>query len=259
MLRQVSIKRNSLLSVANSNIAVIIQARMGSNRLPGKMTYEFLGKTMLAHQLSRLKEFGIKNIIVATSSMSRDEAIEKVCLSEDIPCFRGAEDDVMKRYIDCATKHSANVIVRVGGDDPLIDPECIKSLIWAYEEKAADFIYASHREGWIYGTAAELVRFAPLKDSYPGAGKVDREHVVSYIRKNPGFTKYKIYPTKEQNRPDIFLSVDYDEDIKLVEQVFRHFAERGVGYSFTQADLIELYDSGTLTIKNKHLHEGFGD
>ncbi|HWY33640.1 MAG TPA: hypothetical protein VNX68_03275, partial [Nitrosopumilaceae archaeon] len=148
-----------------------------------------------------------------------------------------------------------------GGDDPLIDPNCILSLVKQHKAHSANFIYASHRKGWIYGTAAELIEFGALEKAHRLAtSSVDKEHIVTFIKNNSLFTEIKIAPlNKKEIRDDIFLSVDYREDLDLIEQILVWFSSQNKLYTFGQRDLIALYDSGTLDIRNRDLHQGFSD
>lgn len=239
--------------------AVIIQARMGSTRRPGKIAYEVLKKPLLYHQIKRLQEQCNIPVIVATSEMPADDWTATFCLEMQIPYFRGSENDVMNRYLMAAKNFNIKNIIRVGGDDPLIDPDCINALISENEKEGTDFIFASHRNGWIYGTAAELISTDTLEKAYSNVDNdIDREHVVSYVRKSDLFSKKKISPDDEKLiRPDIFLSVDYQEDLDLISEILINFDKEDKRYTFSQSDVVKLYDSGTLHINNRDLHESF--
>lgn len=241
--------------------AIIIQARMGSTRRAGKISYEILGKPLLQHQINRLKSGSDLPIIIATTDQAADNWTVSFAHDIGVPVFSGSEDDVMQRYIMAAEKFGVENIIRIGGDDPLIDPQVVNNLVSTHQHCNTDFVYASHRNGWIYGTAAELITLEALKRAYPTVNNAcDKEHVVSYIRKNHSFSKHKISPIHNSLiRYDIFLSVDYQEDLDLVEQILTHFSKQGKLYTFTQQELIELYDSGKLNITNKHLHEPFDE
>ncbi len=239
--------------------AVIIQARMGSTRYSGKIAYEISGKPMLWHQLQRLKQGGIENIFVATTLNDNDDITVAISHECGIECFRGDENDVMKRYIDAAEFFRVRNVIRVGGDDPLIDPKCITELIEVHRRNPVDLVYASHKFGWIYGTAGELVKLEALKRAHALTQSAsDREHVISFVKNSDRFSKIKAQPSDPREvRPDIFLSVDYKEDIELVESIIKEFVTKQNKVFFTQRDVIDLYDSGKVNIKNKHLHTGF--
>jgi len=238
---------------------IVIQARMGSNRRPGKINYLFNDEPMLVYQINRLKTFGITDIIVATSDQSQDDIIEKLADICDVQCFRGSENDVLKRFNDCCEKFKIKNVVRVGGDDPLIDPEGIKLLIKTHQKNLNfDLIYSSHPSGWIYGTAAELITSKSLyKVNKLAKNDIDREHVIPYYKKDISLRKMHLSAPNSLHREDIYLSVDYQEDLDLIEQIIDYFTRENKRYTFTQKNLIELYDSKILNITNKHLHSGF--
>ena len=247
--------------MSSINYGVIIQARMSSTRAPSKVAYKILGKEMLFHQIKRLQNNGIENVFVASSLKPDDAEVAEIAKKCGVETFRGSLDNVLERYIMAAKNFSVENIIRVGGDDPLIDPCCIKSLIQAHKNQRADFIYASHKYGWIYGTAAELVECSALEKAQRLAvSKSDKEHVVTFIRNNNAFPQYRISPEKKELiRPDIYFSVDYSQDIELITEVLTYFAKKNKLYSFSQFDLVKLYDSSQLNINNKNLHDGFDE
>jgi spore coat polysaccharide biosynthesis protein SpsF len=238
---------------------VIIQARMGSSRRPGKINYLFDNEPMLMYQINRLKKFGLKNIIVATSNNNSDDLTELIAKKSNVKCFRGSENNVLKRFYQCALKYKINTIIRVGGDDPLVDPMGIKELLNTHSNnQKTDLVYSSHSKGWIYGTAAELFTFDTLKKAHKlSINNFDKEHIIPYLKKNKTIKKEKIYTKSLYNREDIYLSVDYQEDLDLIEQIIYYFTKKNKRYSFTQKELIKLYDSDYLNINNRHLHSGF--
>jgi len=143
------------MSAEDEKYGIIIQARLGSSRLPGKVMSDIDGQPLIIRQLRRLRHISkINKIIVATSSDPTDDKIEEVCKLNGFDCFRGPLNDVMERFILCAKKFKIDYIIRVGGDDPLIDGRCCDHLMDMHKKKAYDFMYASNREGWPYGCAA---------------------------------------------------------------------------------------------------------
>lgn len=240
------------------NYAVVIQARMNSTRLPAKVSKLLLGEEMLYHQILRLKKGGIDHVFVATSSSKEDERIVEIAKRANVEVFCGSLNDVLSRYCDAASHWDIKNVIRVGGDDPLVDPQGILALIRAHENNPCNLVYSSHSKGWIYGTAAELIETEALIHCRSLAkSSEDKEHVVSYIRKSPAFSKSKVYPVLKEQRSDIYLSVDYEEDIHLIEQILTYFDNDGRVHTFLQQELIELYDSGKVVISNRDLHSGF--
>lgn len=238
---------------------VIIQARVGSTRAPAKVMHEMQGEPMLGYQIQRIKSAGFDNVVVATTNLDGDKRVVETAEAFGANWFRGSENDVMSRYLECAREISASVFYRVTGDDPLVDPQGMLALATEMVKSSADLVYSNHPEGWVYGTTAELVsRFALERAAQETQDASDREHVIPYLKRSGRFDCRPVSPPHAKLlRPDIFLSVDYPEDIHLVEQVLAHFTAIGHRYDFTQEELIELYDSGSLDIRNKHLHSGF--
>jgi len=123
-------------------IVAIIQARMGSTRLPGKVLLDLAGEPVLARVVNRTQRATmLDEIVIATTTESRDEAIVELCSSRDWAYFRGSEDDVLDRYYQAAKKHHAEVVVRITSDCPLIEPEIIDLVIWKFlEEDSLDYV-----------------------------------------------------------------------------------------------------------------------
>lgn len=241
------------------NEAVIIQARMGSTRAPGKIAYLFQGEPMLAYQIRRLKHGGFSSIYVATSELDRDNITVDIANKAGASCFRGSENDVMSRYLECAKHFKLDLFYRVTGDDPLVDPDGMHFLAELQSRAKADLTYSNHPNGWVYGTTAELVTYDALARAFTETSDPsDREHVIPYLKRSGRFNCIPATPLNPSlKRSDIYLSVDYPEDLHLVDQVLAHFSAIGRRYDFTQDELIALYDRGTLDIRNKHLHSGF--
>jgi spore coat polysaccharide biosynthesis protein SpsF len=243
------------------DFAILLQARMGSTRTPGKVGFEICGFEMLYHQIQRLIVGGFKDIIVATTRDPLDNKIEAIAKKCNVKIFRGSENDVLDRYYTAAKQNNVENIIRVCGDDPLIDPAGIAALIKSQTELPTDFITTSHKKGWIYGTTAELFTFQCLEFSHLHAStKIDREHVNPFMKRSENFEIRRISPQAPHRlRPEIYLSVDYPQDLDLVTQIFHAFNNEGKIHSFSQDELIDLYDSGTIRIENTHLHNGFND
>lgn len=238
---------------------VIIQARMNSSRLPGKVMMDIDGAPMLRRQIERLLG-GLRNIpvVVATSSESTDDAIADLCLDIGCDCFRGSLNDVMQRFILCAKQFDFTHIVRVGGDDPLIDPFCCMYLIDQFLIDSADFLYASHRDGWPYGCAAELISVDALIDAHRATKElIYLEHTIPYFfDHSDDFSMHRVVAPENLRRPDLFFSVDYQEDLDLVRKVYKQFLIENA--FFSMKEVIEFMDANPdLKSLNAHLHDGF--
>lgn len=240
---------------------IIIQARMGSTRRPGKINNLFNGEPMVVYQIKRLQSYGYKNIVVATTNEASDDITEEIVNSTGAICFRGSKNDVLNRFYECCNKYKIENIIRVGGDDPLIDPEGIMKLCNIHKTTHNDYdlIYTSHPKGWIYGTAAEFFTYKSISIANKTVEtEIEREHIIPYYKNNYNKLKIlKVDSLDKYNRKDIYVSVDYQEDLDLIAQIIDFFTQKGTRYTFTQKELITLYDSGKLNINNKQLHSGF--
>lgn len=241
------------------NYGIVIQARTSSSRLPGKVLLDIEGLPMLFRQVDRLRQEIIDiPIIVATSNETSDDPVESMCDNYDINCYRGPLDDVMLRFIECADRYNLDFFVRVGGDDPLIDPKCCKELISTHKANNYDFIYASNREGWPYGAAAELISVNKLKEIHKNTNDAFyREHTIPYFFDNfQDFNIKKVRAPEDVCRPDYYFTVDFPEDLELVRQIFKSLVNQGSYFSFKE--VINLIDQNPSFLEiNKHLHEGF--
>lgn len=238
---------------------VIIQARMTSSRLPGKVMMDIDGQPMLRRQIERLVG-GLRDIpvVVATSVESSDDPIADLCLEISCDCYRGSLNDVMKRFILCAKNFDFSHIVRVGGDDPLIDPFCCMYLIDQFLNNSAEFLYASHRNGWPYGCAAELISVDALNRAHRATKEtIYLEHTIPYFfDHSDNFSMHKVFAPENLRRPDLFFSVDYQEDLDLVRKVYKELLNKNP--FFSMEEVIELMDANPdLKLLNAHLHDGF--
>jgi spore coat polysaccharide biosynthesis protein SpsF len=244
---------------AKAAYGVVVQARMSSTRLPGKVLMDVEGKPMLQRQIERLRAgVGDLPVIMATSEAPSDEPIEALCRRLGTPCFRGPLNDVMLRFIQCAKQHGLTHFVRVGGDDPLIDPDCCKELVRRHKEEPCDFMYASNRDGWPFGCAAELISVAALERIHAATREpLYLEHTIPYFFHHPGeFEMLRVRAPAALNRPDWAFTVDYPEDLELVRRVFRELRSEGEHFSLSRViRLIE--EKPEIREINRHLHDGF--
>jgi len=204
---------------------IIIQARMGSSRLPGKVLMKLEGKSILEHVVNSLKFSKLCNkIIVATTTNQTDNPIATLCKDLDVDCYRGSSNNVLNRYYECAKLYQGDIIVRITCDNPLIDPTLVDEAIKICKEKNCDYVSNMIHQTYPIGYLVEVVKFDILKQNNDEIhDMLTREHVTHHIRKNP--EKYNIVefsaPDKLQ-RPEWRLTVDYENDYQLMKKIFKN-------------------------------------
>lgn len=241
-------------------IGVVIQARMGSTRLPGKVLLAIAGKPLLNRLCNRI---GLCRRVdwlgVAASDCPVDQVIDDNCVAWGVGIYRGPEEDVLKRLWGAGQAHGLTALVRVTADNPLTDPEGIDELIRLFQESKPSLVHSNHRMGYPYGTGAELVSMSALEIiDREAASKIDREHVTSFAhRDTKRFPCIKLNAPPGLRRPEYFLSVDYPEDIRLLEAVYLHFGGRD---DVPLQDIVNFLDSEpSLCRINSHLHQQFSE
>lgn len=196
-------------------IGIIIQARMGSTRLPEKVLKKIQDKNLLEHILFRLSKLEHSvQVVIATSILEKDDAIEFFCKKSNIRFFRGSESNVLERYYMCAKENNFKQIVRLTGDNPFLDVEELDNLIELHIKTNAD--YSRSFASLPKGVGAEIFTFEALELSYKNGFKENHiEHVNEYIEENEDKFKIEELEVKgEKNRPDCSLTVDTKEDYK---------------------------------------------
>ncbi len=206
-----------------SKTAIIIQARMGSKRLPGKTLKSICKKPMLAHLIERLN--GCKeadDLVIATSINRENDPIQKVCLELKTKLYRGSEEDVLSRYIEAASFVQSDMIVRITGDCPLISPEIVDLCIIEAKKKRTDLLAATTIGGFPRGLDCEVVKLSALKKIYDlDHSRPAKEHVTWGIYQKPElFYIEQLTASIEYNYPTLRLCVDEKNDFELVNKIY---------------------------------------
>lgn len=205
------------------NTVAIIQARVSSTRLPGKILKKIEGKTILEHVIDRVKAAqNLDDVIVATTVNKEDLEIVKLCTSLGISVFCGSENDVLDRYYQTARLFKANHIVRITSDCPLIDPQVIEEVIELYFKEKADYATNTIPETFPDGEDVEVFSFKTLKRAWESAKlSSEREHVTPYIRKNPNI--FKIVNLKcSVNLNNKRWTIDEPMDFKYIKIIYKN-------------------------------------
>lgn len=205
-------------------IVAIIQARMGSTRLPGKALFPLGNTTVLGSTVRQVKSAkSIDRVIVATSRSADDDAIEAYCREIGVACFRGSLDDILDRYYQCAKSVGAATVVRITADCPLIDPAVIDLVIEEYKRGKWDYISNGLMEStYPDGMDTEVVSFEALEIAWKEARlPSDREHVMTYIWTHPD--RFRIHEVKlREPLSDIRVTLDEPEDYEVLKQIVKN-------------------------------------
>lgn len=220
-------------------IVAIIQARMGSTRLPGKVMKEICGHPVLYHVVNRLRASRlIDRIMVATTVEPSDGVIERWCGENNVECHRGSLNDVLERYHEAAKKAGAATIVRITADCPLIDPEIVDKVIEKFAEGGWD--HAGTTATYPDGLDTEVFSRRALERAHREARLAsEREHVTPYIWKNKDvFRVVGVRNAVDLSR--MRWTVDDEKDFTLVTRIFEGFncADR----VFHMGEIVEFLD-----------------
>jgi glutamate-1-semialdehyde aminotransferase/spore coat polysaccharide biosynthesis protein SpsF (cytidylyltransferase family)/predicted dehydrogenase len=219
-------------------VVAIIQARMGSSRLPGKSLAEIEGRPMLWQVIQRVKRSRlVGRVVVATSTAPADDAIEKMCQESGVPCHRGSENDVLDRFYHAARAEKAAQVVRITADCPLIDPELIDRVVRRFQ--LGDLDYASNAMVRSYpdGLDTEIFSFSALERAWHEASKTsEREHVTPYLRSGK-FRTANVENDSTALYQHYRWTVDEAEDLEFIRAVYKAF--RGQD-SFGMKDILHL-------------------
>jgi spore coat polysaccharide biosynthesis protein SpsF len=238
-------------------IGCIIQARIGSTRLPGKVMQKIDNvNTVLDYVINQVKASKkIEKIIVSTTTLPEDDIICEYLNLQKIKFFRGSSEDVLDRYYQCAKEFSLENIVRITADNPLIDPNVIDIIIDKYKNNKCDMVSNAIHRTFPYGTEVEVFSFKTLERTWKNAvKKSEREHVTPFIYdlKNK-FVLINI--ENEENISHIRYTVDRIEDLKLVKEIIKNIQTRPIHIQ----DIVKLYKKNPkiFEINQNVKHDGY--
>ena len=236
--------QNFSMVIQMSKIALIIQARMSSQRLPGKMIMNIAGIPLYKYVIKRCQNVNsIHDVILATSTDSSDDQLAEFALKDGFKVFRGYLYNVLGRYIACAKEIEADIIIRVCGDSPFVDVKIIDILLTRFIKKNLDYI-SLHKVHCIKGLDSEIVRLSALQRSHDLNSHPDNlEHVTHYIRKNIQLFKTEFIDMNlDPFDGRISLTVDTDEDLAFCNAIANALANR-IGsnrFDFFSDDIFRL-------------------
>lgn len=221
------------------HVAIIVQARMGASRLPGKPLKKSLGKTLLSYLLERLKRCKeASSIIVATTQSAKDQAIEKAALKEGVLVYRGSEEDVLTRYLEAAKQVGADVICRITADCPLIDPKLLDEMIRFFKASPKiDYLSNTMTRTFPRGMDIEIFTTKALKKAAIAANCDEKEHVTLYLYRHPKQFRLKNFCYSEDNS-DLRWTVDTVDDLKAIRKILQLLYRKNPKFSLH--DLLKL-------------------
>jgi spore coat polysaccharide biosynthesis protein SpsF (cytidylyltransferase family) len=219
-------------------ITCVIQARTDSKRLANKVLKEIEGTPMICHIINRIKRArNVEQIILATTDNDSDKILLDIAEKFKIIGFAGNADDVLERFFDVATSFSADPVVRITGDCPLVDPELLDSMIQIFLENKYDYISNTIERTFPDGLDIEIFSFDALKKAHEQAKWLsEREHVTPFIVKNQDL--FRVYNYKNnQDLSNLRWCVDEEDDLLMVKQIFH---EMDAEQFFSTSDIIDL-------------------
>ena len=220
-------------------IGCIIQARMGSTRLPGKVLMEVIeGKPVLYYVINQLKYCkSFEKLIIATTTLPEDDKIVQFCMDNDVNYFRGDSKNVLERHYRCAEKFSLSTVIRMPADKPLLDPEVVDKVVEAFNSNSYDYVTNFLPSTYPSGTEVEVLSFNALKIAYEKAIlPSEKEHVTNYIYDHKD--DFRIFNVvNSENLSNFRWAVDRIEDLRLVREIVSNIHKSPILIK----DILELF------------------
>lgn len=236
----------------------IIQARMGSSRFTGKSLALLAGIPLIEWAVTRAKQIPLIDlVVVATSTEKQDDELVKWCQDNNIVVFRGSEDDVLARYYFAALENKADIVMRITGDCPFIDPNLSAQILYSLIKNEYDYYSNVSPATWPDGLDCETFTFKTLEKAHQQATKKsDREHVTSFIRNNQNSFKVGNLNCQISGIHNLRWSVDEKQDLEYLQEICKNLPEK-INSSFVEILQIEENLAGILPKRNSKRNEGF--
>lgn len=241
-------------------IVAIIQARMASTRLPGKVLMPMMDKTILEQIINRVIAVpSIQEIVVATTENELDTPIELFCKDNGVNVFRGSESNVLERFYFCAKQYEAKIIVRITADDPLKDPEVIENAISIFRENDYDYVSNTINPTYPEGIDVEVFSFYALKKCFLEAMlSSEKEHVTPFLYKNPQLFKLHNFEN-ETDLSNMRWTLDKPEDYIFIHKIYEELYKKP-NEIFSMQEVLDLVERNPelLDINGGHIrNEGY--
>lgn len=216
------------MNAQHDKVVAIVEARMTSTRLPGKVLLPAAGRPLLGHLVERLRHVpSIAEIVVATTVNAADEPLVEFSRLNGVTCFRGSEQNVMARVLGAGEAAHADIVVNITGDCPLIDPLLTEQTIRMFRHNRCDYATNGHVRTFPGGYAVQVYRLETLRRSVSMTeDTLEHEHVTLHMRRHPDiFPPVYLIAPPDQHWPEIDLSLDEEADYLLLKRIFEHFGD----------------------------------
>ena len=224
-----------------AGIAAIIQARMGSTRLPGKTLADICGKPLLARVIERVRASRtVQRTVLATTTDAADNVLVELARRNNSGTYRGSVNDVLDRYYQTAREFDADIVVRVTGDDPFKDPEVIDRIVGRFlEDDSMDYVSNTLKPSYPEGLDIEVFSFEALEKAWMEASlNSDREHVTPYIWRHP--ERFRTLNVEyHRDLSHLRWTLDYDQDLRFAREVYARLNPNGM---FLMNDILTLLE-----------------
>lgn len=228
--------------MTRASVIAVLQARMSSSRLPGKVLLQVCGKPLLQHQIERVRRCAaIDQLIVATSSDSSDDLIEILGRSIQVPVYRGSREDVLDRFVSASRPYRCELVVRLTGDCPLVDPAIVDRVVQTTIDGGFDYVSSALHPSFPDGLDAECLRFETLEQAWREAAlPSEREHVTSFVYARPG--RFRLGEVRnDRDLSSLRWTVDEPRDFVFVSQVYERLYPGKP--DFSMEDVLQLLDN----------------
>jgi len=227
---------------AKPRVVASVEARMGSSRLPGKMLADVAGRPALLVLIERLRRATtLDGLVVATTELADDDRLARMVEGAGVPCFRGSEDDVLRRVVGAHRMMGTDIVLEVTGDCTLIDPEVIDLGVETFLANDVDVVANVVKPSFPMGVDVQVFRFAALAEVEASVrDPAVREHVSLFFYENPD--RYRILhliAAKRFRAPQLRLQLDYVEDLALIREIYRRLQPR-FGDTFGTPEILDL-------------------
>jgi spore coat polysaccharide biosynthesis protein SpsF len=230
------------MTLSSESVVTIIQARMNSARLPGKVMLDWNGAPMLQRLIERVATSEESDkVVVATSDTPADDVIETLCKKLEVGCFRGSEQHVLERFVQTSTAFNAQVVVRLTGDNPFVNGELVDCAVREFFKHSPKIDYLSNTDNkyFPYGLFVEVIRASTLDEICQNANAEEAEHVTLRIRKNPATFRTRCL-SADREYPNISLTVDTYQDAVSLLPIFKSLVSKNEKFGLLEIATIKI-------------------